>query len=56
MILTIATANFVGFSLPLLFKAIELDPAFMSGPVLTTITDVLGLIIYFNMTHIIMKI
>jgi magnesium transporter len=56
MVLTIGAANFVGLSLPLLFKAIGLDPAFMSGPVLTTITDVLGLIIYFNMTHFIMRI
>ncbi|MBN1900985.1 magnesium transporter [Candidatus Sumerlaeota bacterium] len=56
MVLTIATANFVGLSLPLLFKAVGLDPAFMSGPILTTITDVLGLIIYFNMTHLILRI
>lgn len=56
MIGTITAANFVGFSLPLLFKAIKLDPAFMSGPVLTTITDVVGLIIYFNITRLILGV
>ena len=55
MIATITAANFVGFSLPLLFKTIGLDPAFMSGPVLTTITDVVGLVIYFNITLIILR-
>jgi magnesium transporter len=56
MVVTITAANFVGFSLPILFKVIGLDPAFMSGPVLTTITDVVGLIIYFNITRLILKL
>jgi len=56
MVATITAANFVGLSLPLLFKAIGLDPAFMSGPVLTTITDVLGLIIYFNIANLILRV
>ena len=56
MVATITAANFVGFSLPLLFKAIGLDPAFMSGPVLTTITDVVGLVIYFNITKLILSV
>jgi len=56
MIATITAANFVGLSLPLLFKAIGLDPAFMSGPFLTTITDVVGLVIYFNITRLIFRL
>ena len=56
MIGTITAANLVGLALPLLFKAIGLDPAFMSGPLLTTITDIVGLMIYFTITGIILQI
>lgn len=56
MVTTITAANLVGLTLPLLFRAIGLDPAFMSGPVITTITDVLGLLIYFTTTHFIMNV
>jgi magnesium transporter len=56
MLATITAANFVGLSLPMLFMAIGLDPAFMSGPVLTTITDVVGLVIYFSFAKMILNI
>jgi len=48
-------ATFAGSSLPLLFKKLRLDPAVLAGPSITTIMDVMGLIIYFEMAkHLIL--
>lgn len=48
-------ATFAGSSLPMLFKKLRLDPAVLAGPSITTIMDVMGLIIYFEMAkHLIL--
>ena len=44
---TIILANLVGGSLPLLALVFKVDPASMSGPVVTTVVDALALIVYF---------
>ena len=46
---TIVLANLIGGSLPLVALLIKVDPAAMSGPVITTLVDAVALIIYFNM-------
>jgi len=46
---TIVLANLIGGSLPLVALLIKVDPAAMSGPVITTFVDVIVLITYFNM-------
>lgn len=43
---TIFIAKFVGCMLPLLAKKIKLDPAVVASPFITTIVDVLSLIVY----------
>lgn len=43
----VVTAKLVGASLPLIAKKIGLDPAVMASPVITTLVDVLSLILYF---------
>ncbi len=52
--LTIIMANLMGGSLPLLALVFKIDPASMSGPVVTTLVDALALIVYFSiaMTYI----
>ncbi len=45
----LAAATLAGSSLPLVFEKLKLDPAVLAGPSITTIMDVLGLIIYFEM-------
>lgn len=45
---TIFAANIAGATLPLIFKALGMDPALMAGPFITTIVDVVGLILYFE--------
>lgn len=42
------TGAIVGAMLPLGIKAVGWDPALMSGPLIATLSDVLGIIIYFN--------
>ncbi len=48
MIAVIIWANIVGALLPLLIKKVRLDPAVISNPLISTLTDVSGIIIYFN--------
>ncbi len=46
-------ASIAGSALPYLFKALKLDPALMSAPFITTIVDVLGVLIYFAIARFI---
>ncbi|MBR2968198.1 MAG: magnesium transporter [Clostridia bacterium] len=48
LFITIVIAKLIGSSLPLLAKAIKLDPAVVASPFITTIVDALSLIIYSN--------
>ena len=45
--LTVIAANAIGCLLPMLARRLRLDPALMAGPLLTTIVDILGLLIVF---------
>ncbi len=45
--ITIVIAKMIGISLPVLAKAIHLDPAVMSQPVISTILDILSIVVYF---------
>ena len=53
---TVIMAKFVGCLLPIGARLIKMDPAVMASPVITTIADVLSLIIYFNLARAIMNI
>ncbi len=46
--LTVIAAKFVGCSLPLVAKAVKLDPAVVASPIITTIVDALSLMVYCN--------
>ncbi|MGD1917809.1 MAG: magnesium transporter [Pleurocapsa sp.] len=41
-------ASVAGSALPFLFRSLNLDPALMSAPFITTAVDVLGVLLYFN--------
>jgi len=49
--LAIIMANLVGASLPLVLRRLKLDPALMSGPLITTIVDVAGIALYFEVAR-----
>jgi magnesium transporter len=47
-------AAICGAGLPFLFKAMKFDPALMSAPFITTVVDVLGVLIYLNLARFIL--
>ncbi|MFN6564627.1 MAG: magnesium transporter [Nostoc sp. ChiSLP01] len=49
-------ASVSGSALPFLFRFLRLDPALMSAPFITTAVDVLGVLIYFNLARVILKL
>lgn len=50
MIVAVVIATSLGGILPILFKKLGVDPALMSGPLIATILDTTTLLIYFNVT------
>jgi magnesium transporter len=42
----------VGSMLPLMFKAMGIDPGFASSPFVATFVDVTGIVIYFSIAHV----
>lgn len=48
MVATVMLATTLGALLPILFKKFKLDPALMSGPFITSIVDIVSLLIYFK--------
>lgn len=49
-------ASVTGSALPFLFRSFGLDPALMSAPFITTAVDVLGVLIYFNIAKLILRL
>lgn len=48
-------ASVAGSGLPFLFRSLGFDPALMSAPFITTATDVMGVLIYFQLAHVILN-
>jgi magnesium transporter len=53
--ITIFLSAIIGATLPIVCRKLKLDPALMSGPLITTIVDVAGIIIYFEIATFILK-
>lgn len=51
----VMVANFLGATLPLLIKKMGVDPALVSSPLITTLIDVGGLVLYFEVARLILK-
>ncbi|WP_035346933.1 magnesium transporter [Halalkalibacter hemicellulosilyticus] len=45
---TLSIATVIGATVPLIINKLKLDPAIASGPFITTVNDILGLLIYFS--------
>ena len=56
LFVTVLAAKLVGAALPLLAKALNLDPAVMASPFITTIVDALSLLVYFLFATMILGI
>ena len=48
MVLTVIAGSLIGMSLPFIFTRFKADPATASAPLITSITDILGVVIYFS--------
>ncbi len=46
--IVVSVGNIVGLAIPLFFRFIKLDPAFVSAPLIATLLDATGLVIYFE--------
>ena len=51
---TVMFAAIIGAALPIIFRRLKLDPALMSGPLITTIVDIAGVFIYFKIASVIL--
>ncbi|MBI5789504.1 MAG: magnesium transporter [Candidatus Schekmanbacteria bacterium] len=51
---TVIVANLTGALLPLLSKLLKIDPALISSPLITTVADVVGLIVYFETARVLL--
>jgi magnesium transporter len=56
LMITIMLAKVIGGILPLLAKAINLDPAIMASPLISTMVDALTLLSYFKIAEMIMGV
>jgi magnesium transporter len=46
----------MGSLLPLLAARVGIDPAMVSGPVMSTLVDATGLLIYFNVARLVLRL
>ena len=53
---TVIMAKILGFMMPMLAKALKLDPALMSAPLISTIVDALSVLFYFTTVTLVFNI
>ena len=53
---TVIMAKLVGCILPLLAKKVNLDPAIMASPLITTLVDTFSILIYFNIETVLFRL
>lgn len=54
LVITVMLAKTIGSMLPLGAKKLNLDPAMMAGPLITTLVDAIALIVYFSIATILL--
>ena len=50
MVLAMFLSSITGTTIPILFKMIRIDPAVASGPLITTVNDLVAVISYYGLT------
>ena len=56
LILIVLNAGFIGAAVPLAMKKLNIDPALATGPFVTTLNDILSLLIYLGLVTIFFRI
>ncbi|MDN5272105.1 magnesium transporter [Chloroflexus sp. MS-CIW-1] len=49
MLVLVLMGSLIGMSLPFLLRRLGLDPATASGPLVTSLSDIVGVLIYFSL-------
>lgn len=49
MLLVVLMGSLIGMSLPFIFSKLKLDPATVSVPLITSLSDILSVLIYFSL-------
>ncbi len=56
MFIVVIVGSLVGMSLPFLLSRLRLDPATASGPLVTTISDAVGVVVYFSIATLVLSL
>lgn len=54
MVLVVLIGSVVGMSLPFMLSKLRLDPASASAPLITSICDAVGVVVYFSIASVIL--
>lgn len=54
LVITVIFAKLVGSILPIVAKKVDIDPAIMAAPLITTIVDAISLMFYFSFAHVVL--
>ena len=52
LVLSMVLSSLVGTAVPMFFKKIHIDPAVASGPLITTVNDLVAVIAYYGLAYI----
>ena len=52
MLLSMLISSIIGTTVPMFFKKIKVDPAVASGPLITTINDLVAVVTYYGLAWI----
>ncbi len=55
VVAVVIVSKTIGCTLPILAKALKLDPALMAGPVITTLVDAISLLVYFGFANLLIS-
>ena len=53
MVLTVMTGSIIGLTIPFIFTKMKIDPATASAPLITSIADIAGVLIYFSIAAVV---
>jgi magnesium transporter len=56
LVLIVLNSGFIGAAVPLVLKRLNIDPAIATGPFVTTLNDILGLLIYLGLVTIFLRL
>jgi len=56
LLLTLSISTVIGSIVPVVINKLNIDPAVASGPFITTLNDVIGLLIYFTIATAMLQI